>query len=121
MCRSTWYVSTHLYFEGKHVLLVVAPADSLDARGHVEGSFPHVRPIAHHARLPNYVAVRVPPGFIEGVSAEGRERGEGGNIGASVDGLNVASCTLTKTGVRVNVVNHNVQVRCGVIRSRALA
>lgn len=66
----------YLYFEGKHVIRVVPPTDAKHARRHVERTVPDVRPVAHHARLPDDVAARVAPGFIESVPA-----GAGGRAG----------------------------------------
>lgn len=59
------HLKTNLDFEGKRVAALVAPADALDTRGHVERVFPHVRPVAHHPRLPDDAPVLVAPGFVK--------------------------------------------------------
>ena len=103
----------YLYFEGEHVARVVAAADALDARGHVQGTVPHARPVAHHPSLPDDPTVRVAPRLIEGVSAAGSggrtsgDRGQGigdrgKHITSTADGFSFR-CTLKSEQTRASV------------------
>ena len=56
---------TNLDFEGEHVAALVAPADALDARGHIEAVILHTRPVAHYPRLPDDAPVLVAPSFVQ--------------------------------------------------------
>lgn len=86
-CCKPNYTIQYLDLKGQHVTGVVAVADGLDARGHVEGVLPHARPVAHHSRLPNRASVLVPPGFVQGPTRNNWTEREGGVEPLQVGGV----------------------------------